>query len=459
MTDVLRFAPSPTGRMHSGNANIALENFFWAKQMGALFILRIEDTDLARSSERLIEALIEDLTWLGIRWDRGPDTHADMRQSNRFDLYQQYFQILHDAGHAYVCRCSDAQLEADRNNQIAARLPPRYTGRCRDQHFPYQSDSVLRFKVPMSQDIVWDDAIRGEQRFKSDSIGDFIIRRTDGYPTFLYANALDDRLMCVTHIMRGEDHISNTARQILIWKALGEHDPIPVYAHSPLILGSDGLRYSKRNGSLSLHDLREKGYRSEAVCNALARIGQKNYAPRVLSMDELITGFEVSQIQKSPAQFSQENLSFWQKKSLQSLSLEDFAAWACVSCHRLAQLIRPHVTTLQDVQDWVGMIESLIFHESELTQDMIRLAKIDDFWSCFRQCIHDDHGYEWLKSAPIENAENIEKKHRMMLMRWVLSGKAHGPEVSALWVYYSVKKRQDRLNSAYEKFCEKTSNL
>ena len=269
---VTRFAPSPTGSLHLGNARTALFNFLLARQLGGQFLLRIEDTDLERSAERYLAELIDDLHWLGLGWDAGPDiggAHEPYRQSQRNAIYAEYFARLATSGLVYPCYCTPLELEVSRRAQLAAGRPPRYAGTCRELSAGERDAKLagglkpsLRFRVPQGRSVEFHDFVRGAQRFASEDIGDFIVRRADGNAAFFFCNALDDALMGVTHVLRGDDHLTNTPRQILLLEALGLD--IPQYGHVALLTGMDGAPLSKRHGSVSVREFRERGFLPQA---------------------------------------------------------------------------------------------------------------------------------------------------------------------------------------------------
>ncbi|HEY4972682.1 MAG TPA: glutamate--tRNA ligase, partial [Steroidobacteraceae bacterium] len=263
-TVVTRFAPSPSGALHLGNARTALFNFLLARKHAGRFVLRIEDTDALRTQESMVAALCADLAWLGLHWDEGPDrpgAHGPYRQSQRTDIYQRYFERLESEQLAYACFCSNLELDLARRAQLAAGRPPRYAGTCRALSSAERAARLaqgrkpsLRFRVPSGQRIEFQDLVHGPQSFLSDDIGDFIIRRDDGSAAFFFSNALDDALMGVTHVLRGEDHLSNTPRQRLLLAALGMAPPH--YGHVSLLVGDDGAPLSKRHGATGVSELR-----------------------------------------------------------------------------------------------------------------------------------------------------------------------------------------------------------
>src|SRR5499427_9167883 len=283
----VRFAPSPTGHLHVGNARTALFNWLLARGSGGTFVLRIEDTDTERSTQASEAAIEQDLRWLGLDWDEGPEAGGPCgpyRQSERLHLYQSYAQELLASGAAYYCFCSAEQLEHDRQTAVAEGRPALYSGRCRSlpmeqaqARMTAGEQAAIRFRVPTDSqgDVVFQDVVRGEVRFPRDVIGDPIIVRADGHPAYNFAVVVDDALMEITHVIRGEDHISNTPRQVLLYEAMGFTPP--KFAHLALVLGPDHSPLSKRHGATSVAEFRSKGYLPEALVNYLALLG---WSPR-----------------------------------------------------------------------------------------------------------------------------------------------------------------------------------
>jgi glutamyl-tRNA synthetase len=319
-----RFAPSPTGRLHLGNARTALFSALLARREGGVFLLRVEDTDAERSRPDYLEGLVDDLRWLGLDWQEGyrvGGAAGPYRQAERGFVYGGLFGRLDGGGLAYPCFCSPERLQAVRRAQLARGEPPRYDGACAglsreeaNARLARGAPAVLRFRVPPGEVVQFEDVVRGLQRFETDRIGDFVIRRADGSPAFFFCNAVDDALMGVTHVLRAEDHLSNTPRQLLILRALGL--PAPRYAHVSLIVDETGAPLSKREGSLSLETLREQGYLPIAVCNYLARLGHHYTSDACLSLDDLAAGFDLAALGSAPARFEPSQLRHWQHAAL-----------------------------------------------------------------------------------------------------------------------------------------------
>ncbi|PIP21816.1 MAG: glutamate--tRNA ligase [Candidatus Nealsonbacteria bacterium CG23_combo_of_CG06-09_8_20_14_all_40_13] len=327
-----RLAPSPTGKLHIGTARTALYNFLFARKNKGQFALRIEDTDQQRSSKKFELDITEGLTWLGIAWDEGPfvkGRYGPYYQSERLAIYQKYLDQLLKEGKAYRCFCTDLELAKEKEEQGKKGLPPKYAGRCRnlsaadiDQCKKEGKSSAVRFKVPQTE-IVFQDLIRGEIRFQTGQFGDFVLQKSDGTFLFMFANAIDDFLMKISHVIRGEDHISNTPKQILILQALGMQPP--AYAHVPLILNPDKTKMSKRQDPISISDdFEAKGYLPEALVNFLAFLGwNPGGEQEIYSLDELIADFSLEKVGKSPAVFNLEKLNWFNGVWLRKLTKEE----------------------------------------------------------------------------------------------------------------------------------------
>ncbi|MDE2089603.1 MAG: glutamate--tRNA ligase [Gammaproteobacteria bacterium] len=298
-----RFAPSPTGYLHVGGARTALFSWLYARRHGGQFILRIEDTDLERSTPESVNAILEGMAWLGLDYDEGP-----FFQTRRFERYREVFEQLLERGLAYRCYCSKERLEALRAEQMARKEKPRYDGHCRNLTGlpPAGVQPVIRFKNPMDGEVIVDDLIRGRVAFQNKELDDLIIARSDGTPTYNFSVVVDDMDMRITHVIRGDDHLNNTPRQINILQALGA--ATPHYAHVPMILGPDGQRLSKRHGAVSVMQYRDDGYLPEALLNYLVRLGWAHGDQEIFSLDEMVRLFDVRDVHRSAASFNTEKL-------------------------------------------------------------------------------------------------------------------------------------------------------
>ncbi len=302
MTIRTRFAPSPTGYLHVGGARTALFSWLYARKYNGKFILRIEDTDLERSTQESVDAILLGMDWLGLSYDEGP-----FYQTQHFGRYQEVIQQLLDQGDAYRCYCSKEELEQLREQQMANKEKPRYNGKCRHSTEPQPGkESVVRFKNPDDGEVVIHDLVKGDIVIANKELDDLIIARTDGSPTYNLTVVVDDMDMDITHVIRGDDHINNTPRQINILKALGAS--LPKYAHLPMILGSDGVRLSKRHGAVSVMQFRDEGYLPEALLNYLVRLGWSHGDQEIFSIEEMVAYFELGSVNAAASSFNMEKL-------------------------------------------------------------------------------------------------------------------------------------------------------
>jgi len=302
MTIKTRFAPSPTGYLHVGGARTALFSWLYARKHGGKFVLRIEDTDLERSTQESVNAILEGMAWLGLEYDEGP-----FYQTHRFDRYKEIIQQLLDQGDAYYCYCSKDELDALREQQVANKEKPRYNGKCRDaSHARKEGEAVIRFKNPVQGEVIIDDLIKGKIVVANKELDDLIIARSDGSPTYNLTVVVDDMDMGVNVVIRGDDHINNTPRQINILRALGVEPP--KYAHVPMILGADGARLSKRHGAVSVMQYREEGFLPDALLNYLVRLGWSHGDQEIFTVDEMIALFELENVNVSASTFNNEKL-------------------------------------------------------------------------------------------------------------------------------------------------------
>lgn len=358
----VRFAPSPTGFLHVGNVRTALFNWLFARQSGGAFILRIEDTDLERSEKGYEAQLLEDMRWLGLDWDEGVDVggaSGPYRQTDRFPIYAEYARRLVDAGLAYPCFCSPDELEAERQRQVAAKLIPKYSGKCRNippdeaKARPAAGEpATLRLRVRAGE-VGFDDLVFGPIRVQTETIGDPILLRSDGSPNYNFSCVVDDVLMRISHVIRGEGHLSNTHRQILIYEALNEAPP--AFAHLSTILGKDGEKLSKRHGATSVMEFRKMGYLPEAMLNYLSLLG---WAPpgegqEILSTPEIIRLFALDRVNRHPATFDPEKLDWVSKHHIKQEPVERLVGQVIPFLSE-AGLLPPEVSP--EVHAWLGEV-------------------------------------------------------------------------------------------------------
>ena len=370
----VRFAPSPTGFLHIGGVRTALFNWLFARQQQGVFLLRIEDTDQSRSTDESIQAIIDGMKWVGLDWDEGP-----FRQTDRMDLYRSHAKKLLETGHAYWCVCKAEELEARRKEAEAKGVSPRYDGRCRNLGISRPAgDAALRFKAPREGQTVVDDLIKGKIEFDNTILDDVIVLRSNGYPTYNFSVVVDDALMRITHVVRGDDHLTNTPRQIPIFEALGF--AVPRFGHLPMILGSDKTRLSKRHGATSIMAYKDMGYLPDAMVNYLVRLGWSHGDQELFTRQELIEKFAWDHVQTSAAVFNPDKL-LWMNAEYIKTSPPHHVAQALVplleqaglqeavesvsgeSLAQLVVLVKERAKTLVDMVHWVRPYfgESVLF--------------------------------------------------------------------------------------------------
>lgn len=312
----LRFAPSPTGYLHLGNVRTAIFNYLYAKKNNGKFILRIEDTDLQRSEQRFVEGIKKDLEWLGLYWDE------IYFQSQRFHIYREYAEKLIEMGRAYYCTCTREEIEARQKDNSNVKFGIKYDRHCRDRKEKPQGNYVIRFDIGEFDYVEYEDVVKGNVRVPFSDLDDLVIIKGDGSPTYNFAVVIDDYLMGITHVIRGEDHITNTAKQILIYQALGFN--IPTFAHLPLILNKNKSPLSKREGSINIEHYRKEGFIPEGIVNYLARLGWSYGDKEIFTMDELISLFDIYDLNKSNAVFDYQKMLWVNSEHIKMLSPEKF---------------------------------------------------------------------------------------------------------------------------------------
>ncbi|MES9962062.1 MAG: glutamate--tRNA ligase [Candidatus Sedimenticola sp. 20ELBAFRAG] len=362
MTIRTRFAPSPTGYLHVGGARTALFSWLFARKHGGLFVLRIEDTDLERSTAESVNAILEGMTWLGLEYDEGP-----FYQTKRFDRYNEVIDELMDKGLAYRCNCSKERLDDLRETAMANKQKPRYDGHCRGKQIDPNEPHVIRFSNPVDGSVVVDDMVRGRVVFNNEELDDLIIRRTDGSPTYNLTVVVDDHDMGINHVVRGDDHINNTPRQINIFQAMGWE--LPKFAHLPMILGDDGARLSKRHGAVSVMQYMEDGYLPEALLNYLVRLGWSHGDQEVFSTEEMIQLFDVEDVNKGASSFNTEKLMWLNQHYIKESD----------PLH-IAHLLSPHMGRLGiDPTEGPDLVE-VVKAQQERAKTLVEMAEISAFF-------------------------------------------------------------------------------
>jgi glutamyl-tRNA synthetase len=381
---VTRFPPSPTGYLHVGGARTALFNWLYARHTGGRFVLRIEDTDVKRSTQASVDAIFEALEWMGIDWDEGP-----FFQSGRLDLYRQYVDKLVASGQGYYCTCAPERLEQMRKDAMAAGGKPKYDGTCREKGLPPSAGAVVRFRAPLSGITVVADVVKGHIVFQNDELDDFIVARSDGMPTYNFVVVVDDITMGINTIIRGDDHVMNTPKQMLLYKAL--ESPLPTFAHVPMVLGSDRTRLSKRHGAMSVTAYRDMGYLPEAFINYLARLGWSHGDQEFFTRDELVQKFSLEHIGRSAGIFDLEKLLALNHDHIQAVPPRRlvpplkpfFKALGCTIeegafMDRVIATLQPRSKTLKDMAaDALFYLQETITYEESAAAKFLKPAALE----------------------------------------------------------------------------------
>ncbi len=452
---VTRFAPSPTGAVHLGNARTALFSYLWARKTGGRFILRIEDTDVERSQHRYRDELIAELQWLHLTWDEGPDVGGPAGpyvQSERGAIYAALFEQLEAQGDAYPCYCRPEELEIARKLQRMAGRPPRYPGTCRALSTAARRERAasglrptLRFAVPSDRVVEFADLVHGPQRLQTNDIGDFIVRREDGTASFFFCNAVDDALMGVTHVLRGDDHLANTPRQLLVLDALGLRRPD--YGHVGLLVGADGAPLSKRHGSTSVQEFRQRGFLAAALLNHLVRLGHTGDVDRWLDLPEMPVHFRPEHLGKAPARFDEAQLLHWQKETIARLSPTEVGTWLGAGGDpRVAELLRHNVVLPKDAAPWLAVLRGDLPPLGE--QERRILADAGSGFFATAAAAITESGADLPRLAKLVSARTGRRGAALYLpLRLALTGCAHGPELAPLLALIGADAARRRLES------------
>ena len=478
MTIRVRFAPSPTGLLHVGNARTALFNFLFARQNGGAFILRLEDTDRERSRAEAEKTILEDLRWLGLEWDEGPDlpgSRGPYRQSERSEIYRRYAEELLKKGFAYRCYCTPEELEEKRKRSLAKGIPPMYDGRCR--HLKPEEEQTLiqsgrspslRFRVD-ARSVEFEDLVRGRMSFDGRKMGDFVILRSEGMAPYNFAVVIDDALMELTHVIRGEDHLANTARQLLLYRAL-DFAP-PCFAHLSMILGPDRSPLSKRHGATAVSHFREAGYLPVGLVNYLALLGwSPEDGNEIFSMEELIRKFSLERLSRSPAVFDREKLNWVNRAHLKQIPGEKALDLAL-------PLLRNSGVKLEGVsKTWLQAAVEAVWGEMDTLDGLGERLRFlfDEGWSLGADAENLLTQEESLKvirglQEELRSVEEVTKEnYRAILsslakrvkasgralympLRAGLTGETHGPELEKVFVLLGKEKIMKRLNSVLQR--------
>lgn len=437
-TIVTRFAPSPTGYMTIGNFRTALLSYLFAVANHGKFLLRFEDTDRQRSSFEYTSQIMHDMALMGLHYDESLVWH----QSQRGIIYAQYFEQLQEKGLLYECYCTPEDLAIERKIQLASGQPPRYSGRCKhlsadekQKLKDQQTPSVLRFAIPDQWSYTVDDLLMGPKHFRGSDIGDFVVRKADGDPTFFFCNAIDDALSGVTHVLRGDDHLSNTPRQAALLQQLGL--PIPKYAHFPMILGSDHKPLSKRNGSSSIKQLISQGYRPEAIINYLARLGYPNNSQELQTVEELGASFDIKKLSRSSAHYDLKHLETWQRRAFQALSPQERARYLSPYAEILQgreeefwQLCVSQFAMPDDIKHWVGRLHEQSWQAPDDADGLFQWPA--PAW----QCLAEKWGaVSWQDLTSALKKFNIQGAQLFKPLRLLMTGQMDGPELAPLYAY------------------------
>ncbi|MGA1825877.1 MAG: glutamate--tRNA ligase [bacterium] len=481
----VRFAPSPTGYLHIGNARTALFNWLFARNQDGTFILRIEDTDSKRSSSASEETIKKDLEWLGLLWDEGPGRDGPCgpyRQSERIPIYHEYAQKLIDTGFAYYCYCSPEELEANKQKALSERRMPLYNGHCRTLTAKQKADyerqgrePVVRFRVPDLPDgqLIIHDIVRGSVTFEDTTLGDFVLLRPDGLAAYNFAVVIDDALMGITHILRGEDHLSNTPKQVLLYKAFGFE--LPSFAHLSMILGPDHTRLSKRHGATSVFQYREKGFLPEALLNYLSLLGWSSEdGAELISADELIQKFSLARVNKSAAVFDTQKLLWLNGNYIRRSPLDTIASFSLDYLPEDKKVEWKGKIEEMGNEWWLDVIASVKAKVETVDQIFDRARVYFDSKVTIEQDAHDiltmpeakkivdaalevlPHMEEITKEnlrdiiKKISGQSNVKGKSLYMIIRAALSGNLEGPDLDKLIVLLGKETCITRFRYSYD---------
>ncbi len=461
-----RFAPSPTGFLHIGGARTALFAWLYARHNHGKFVLRIEDTDQLRSTQESTDAILNAMTWLGLDWDEGP-----FFQAERVEIHRAMVQKMLAEGTAYYCTCTPDELEAKRKKALAEGRKPKYDGTCRDKNLPKSANAAVRFRCPHSGSTTVHDLVKGVTTFNNEELDDLVIERSDGYPTYNFAVVVDDAQMDITHVIRGDDHLNNTPRQILLYEALGF--AVPQFGHVSMIMGSDKARLSKRHGATSVMAYKEMGYLPEAIVNYLVRLGWSHGDQEIFSLNELIDAFTIESVGKSAAVFNPEKLLWLNQHYIKECDTERLARemlpfWKTIGADRADQNFLTHIvvdmkarakTLVELAESSRFYFDDSIVYEGAAAEKFLK-PEFADSLATVAEGIPDLQDYT---KTGIENflrkmaeERGIHLKVIAQPLRVALTGKTVSPGIDDIMVTLGKERVVNRINSAIDYMKRKT---
>ena len=466
-----RFAPSPTGHIHVGNVRSAMFGWLFARSQKGKFIIRIEDTDLERSKPEYTDMLLNDMEWLGLDWDEGPRVGGDYGpyfQTQRGDTYQKYTQQLLDSGHAFKCYCSEDELTAERELAEKESRPPHYNGSCRclteEQKIAFETEGrapVIRFRV-FEEAFVLNDMIKGEVTFPKGMVGDFVIVRASGIPVYNYAVVIDDLTMDITHVLRADEHLSNTVRQQMIYKALGM--PEPKFGHMALVLGEDRKKLSKRHGATSIEEFRRLGYLPESLRNALALLGWSSpTAEEIMPTSKIIELFDINRVSASPSVFDFKRLDWISRHDIMNTDIEKIMD-LCIPyleekqydlsdkkyLKSIIEIVRGNCNHLSEITDFVDYFFDKDYIVDQEIKDLLATEEAQEVIKSFAKALSEEDRpldkdvYKDLTTI-VKEETGMGGKKLFMPIRGALTGKAHGPEMFLILPILGKERALNRL--------------
>ncbi len=474
----VRIAPSPSGNLHVGTARTALFNYLFAKKNNGKFVLRIEDTDLERSNAEYTQNIYDSLKALGLNWDEGPDVggeYAPYQQSERFDIYPGYVQKLLESGHAYECFCTQEELEAEKEEAIKNKSAYVYSEKCRNLTAEQRQDlinqglkPVVRFAIPKNREIIFNDLVKGELKFDGNLIGDFVIQKSNNTPTYNFAVVIDDMEMKISHIIRGEDHISNTPKQILIYEALGAE--VPQFGHLGMILATDRSKLSKRHGATAVSDFVKTGYLTEALINFVALLGwSPSDGEEIKSVEEIAADFDITKVSSSNSIFEYDKLNWMNGQYIKKMDIKELTArikpflaeydlteLTEAQLEQMVEVTREPLTVLSDITKDVPFFFGMdVAFEGTVKEDVL---STETSQNVLKKVAEDAQNWDFNNLEDIHEKlgalrtffkeQGIKPKETMWAVRAAITGRTHGADISAVINIIGKEKFLHRVNNA-----------